>query len=242
MPFGGGSSETPRRVREIRLERVREDLWQAGATGEREARGARKKHRGERCAERVVCGLRNRLERRLQRERLSKRGSNAEEAALHTGLAGPRIEGLRVRKRKRCDAGKSLEQVGVVLVEAPRTTSPDADDALHVAAGQHRRDERGPETGVRLVRNRLLRGAVFVVRHRAARLERAAGQPGLRRKLEADEALGKAVHGFATEDVSVGVEQEAVGRIGLQQLGDLLDEPLQDRVELEDACQRLCRL
>ena len=58
-------------------------------------------------------------------------------------------------------------------------------------------------------------------------------KPLLRRELEADDSLEQAVDGRAAQHPALGVEQEAVHRLRAQQLGDLVHEPLQHRLQLE---------
>ena len=82
---------------------------------------------------------------------------------------------------------------------------------------------------------------VIVREGRAAARDRPAGEPLLRRELETDDLLREAVHGRAAEDPALCVEQVAVDRLRAQELGHLVDEPLQHGVQLELARHDLRR-
>ena len=61
----------------------------------------------------------------------------------------------------------------------------------------------------------------------------APGQALLGRELKADDVLGKAVNRRAAENAALGVDEIAVDGLRAQELGDLVHEPLQHRVQLE---------
>ena len=49
------------------------------------------------------------------------------------------------------------------------------------------------------------------------------------------------MHGSAAQHAALAVVEVAVGCVGLEQLGDLVDEPLEHRADLELAAQDLRR-
>ena len=72
-------------------------------------------------------------------------------------------------------------------------------------------------------------------------MDRKRGESSVDGELEADELLGQAVDRRTAQHAALLVEQEAVGRVGVQELCDLVGEPLQHALELEVAGQHLRR-
>jgi hypothetical protein len=110
---------------------------------------------------------------------------------------------------------------------------------MHRVAPTQRGDERCRESCICVARNRRLERAVGRRGDRLSLLQGPAGQSAVGWKLEAEGVLRQPLHGRAAQDVPVGVEQVAVGGVDPEQLGDLLDQPLEHRLELQVARESL---
>ena len=197
-------------------------------------------HGRARAAERVRGRLGQRVERLLAGDRLAEHGGDPVEAALDPGLARALGEALGVAKGERGQVGERLEQPGVALGEAPlRVARADAEDAHHLARPAHRRHDRAAEALVARVRDRFRQVLVVVGEHGPAAGDRATREAAVGGELEADDALERAVDGGTAQHPAVLVEQEAIHRLGSEQRCHLVDEPLQDRVQLQLARDRL---
>jgi hypothetical protein len=91
------------------------------------------------------------------------------------------------------------------------------------------------------VRDRLADVVVVGGDERVPLPEREAGEAAPGGELEVDERRIEAVHGGAAKDAPPGFVEVAVGRVGFEQLRDLVDEALKHRIELELAAQYLRR-
>ena len=204
---------------------------------------ARHQNGRARAAECLGRRLGQRIERRLQRHRLSERRGDPVKAALHAGLARVLLEALGVPQRECRKVREGLQELALGAGKPPGALArADPEDALDLPGPAHRRDDCAVESLVRRVRDGLGNLLVVVGESGAAARDRPPGETAIRRELEADQLLRQAVHGGAAKNVSLGVEQEAVDRFGLEEPGNLVDEPLQDGVELELARHDLRRL
>ena len=70
---------------------------------------------------------------------------------------------------------------------------------------------------------------------------RSAGETLTHRKLEAEQPGGETVHRDAAEDAAFAVEEIAVGGIGVEELGELVGQPLQHHRQVELAAQHVRR-
>ena len=220
-------------------QRRREPLRQPMRARERKGFRLRHQHRRAGAAERVGGGLRDGLEGRRARERLPEHRGDPIEAPLDTSLAGAAGERLGVPERERGEPCECLEHVGVALGELLAAPPSDPEHALHVVAPAHRGHDRLGETLVARVRHRIGQVAVPAADERPAFANREPRQPLRGTELEADEPGLEAVHGRATERPSLPVEEEAVRCVRLKQVGELVDEPLEHRVQIELAAQHL---
>src|SRR5919205_1442032 len=89
------------------------------------------------------------------------------------------------------------------------------------------------------MRHRVCELVVLLHHDRPPRAEGLPGDALLALELEADELRRQAVHGRAPERAARRVEEVAVGGVDGEELGDLVDEELEHRVELELAAERL---
>ena len=89
------------------------------------------------------------------------------------------------------------------------------------------------------MRHRVRQVAVPAADERPSLADREAGKPLRRRELEADERRLEPVHGGATQRASLSVEEVAVRRICLEELRDLVDEPLEHGGQIELTAQYL---
>jgi len=115
-------------------------------------------HRCERAVDRLGRGVRRSVQRLRARERLGEQRRDARGHPVDACLACPLGEGLRVPECERGETRERLEEIEVVLLEAPLRSGAhaDAENAPHVAAPNHRRHERLDEAEVRIVRHLML--------------------------------------------------------------------------------------
>src|SRR5205085_2351377 len=145
-------------------------------------------------------------------------------------------------ERERRETREGLQHVRIARREGAAATPADPEDSERLAAPHHRRDHRARETAVCRVRDRIRRSLVFRGDYGPSAAQRLARDALLGRELEADELLRQAVDGGASQRSTRRVEEVTVGRVDSEELGDLVDELLQHRVEPELARERLRRL
>ena len=220
-------------VSEIRRQLVRPDRLEAAAR--------RHEHGGRGSSERLGGRLRDRLERRGARQRLPEHGRDPVEAALNPRLPCALREHLGVPQRERREPGESLENARVPLREAAALATTDAEHAAHLVAPGHRRRDHVGEAFVRRMRNRRRDLAVRALDQRPTFANRGAGEPVGRRELEAEQRLPEAVHRDAAEEPALVVEEVAVGGVCVEQLGELIGQPLEDDRQLELAAEDVGR-
>src|SRR5215218_2083186 len=214
VPRGLGEREW-----ELQLAHLRRKLVRAG---DGEVAALRRDDGAEVTAERLDRGLRGRVQRLGERERLAEQLGDPVEGLLDARLMRPLAEALRVAERERREARERLEQLQVAVVEgAAPIPDADAEHAAGLAGPDHRRHERP--------RNPLVCGM------------RELGDALVRLHLESDEPCVDAVDGGAVEDAARLVEEVAVGSVRSEELRDLPDEALKHRVELQLARHHLRR-
>src|SRR5581483_11425138 len=170
---------------------------------------------GEVGAEGVRRRLRGSVEGLLERQRFAEQRRDAVEAALDSRLPHARLEALGVPQRERGERREGLEQLLVVGAEAPLAVAQrHAQQPERLAGRGHGSEERIRKLLVRRMRNRVS----------------VALSP---RELETDQALVEAVDRGAAQHAALAIEQVAVGGVGVKQRRQFLDEPAQQRVELE---------
>ena len=196
-------------------------------------------HRGGGTPESLRRSLCDRLERRRAGERLTERGGDPVEAALDSCLPRALRKRLGVTYCERGEAGERLEHPGVAGPEAAAAAPPDSEHAAHLSAPRHRRSRHVGETLVRRVRDGALDRAVRALDERPPLADRRAGQPLVHRELEAEQRFVEAVHGDAAERPALAVEDVAVGCVGVEQIGELVGEPLEDDGKVELAAERV---
>ena len=217
------SSELDEHARELVQRRRAEDRRRRASSTAALRRRARRPRPG-RARRRSPCA------RAARRARSRSGRSRAGPASGARAL----LEALRVPQRERREVREGLQQPRRRPREAPLgVAGADAEDAHHLAGPAHRRDDRAAEVLVDRVRDRLRQCGVVVREHRPATCDRAPREASVGGKLEADEALEQAVYRSAAEHAALGLDQETVHRLGVEQRGDLVDEPLQDRLQLE---------
>jgi hypothetical protein len=163
--------------------------------------------------------LRDRVERRRLREVLGQRRGDPVEAALHARLAHALLEACGVPNCERCETGERLEQVRLELAEeAVRVARRHAEHAAALSRPRHLGRDRAAETLVRPVRNGLAEPLVDRTPHR---------------ELELHELRVEPVDGRAAKNRMLGVEQVAIGRVRIEELGHLDDEPLENGLQPE---------
>ncbi len=85
------------------------------------------------------------------------------------------------------------------------------------------------------MRDRIADARVVGGDHGLAGAQRLSGDAARGRELEADQLARESVDGLAPQDLAVGIEDEAVRRVRLEQGGDLRDQALEDGVQLQVA-------
>ena len=220
-----------------------ERFGQLHRRGQRQAPRLRHQHCCCGAAERLGRSLSDRVQSRRLRERLGERRGDAEEAALDPRLADALFEARGVPHGQRREPRECLEQLGVGVVEvAFRVPRAHAEDATRIARPGHRCCDRAGEARVRLVRHGLLPVVVVVGEHGAALPEGFTGEPATRRELELQQRRVEPVDRGAAQNLALLVQQVTVGRVGVEQLRHLDDEPLQHGLQPQLAGDDLGRL
>ena len=198
-------------------------------------------HGGRAPSERLGSGLGDRLERRGAGQRLPEHRSDAVEAALDPRLPRALREHLGVAQRERGEPRERLEDVRVPVDEARSLAPPDAEHPVHLVAPEHRRGDHVGEAVVGRVRNRRRDLAVRALDQRPSLADGGARQALAHRELEVEQRPVEAVHRDAAEEAALAVEEVAVGGIGVEQLGELVGQPLQDDRQVELAAEHVRR-
>ncbi len=81
--------------------------------------------------------------------------------------------------------------------------------------------------------------AVRALDQRPALAHRRSGQPLVHGELEAEQRLVEAVHRDAAQQAALAVEEVTVGSVGIEQVGELVGEPLEDDRQVELAAERV---
>ena len=259
---GGGGSEPVAEPSVVEEPARGQDLAAAGAVGELGSRDAEMRcegvrelvtahelelgaepaeHRGRVPAERLGRGLRDRVQRLLLRQWLAQNRGDPEEAALDLGLACALLVRLRVPERNRREAGERFDQPEVGELEAAGLARADAEDAANLPEREDRRVHHLGELGVRGGRRRLLGLAESPPQHGLAGRDRLPDRARHRDRAP-DLALRDPQHGAADELRAARLQCPAVGRVGIHQRPDLLDEAVDHDVEAKVARQRLAGL
>src|SRR4051794_13677147 len=206
---------------EAGVEELRELLRHPLRPDDLETPAVREQHRGERPAERVRGGVPERVHRPREGERLAQRGRDLVEAALHPRLAVALLERLGVLERQRRKACEGIQRRLRRRRERSLLARERADDAADLAAVLDRRAEHGCEPAQRA-------GTAYdAPRGHRGRRQRVRGL------LRADARRIRADRGAAGERGTVVLERPALGRVGADDAHDLLDQPREDRVDLE---------
>ena len=201
----------------------------------------RPEYRGRVAAERLGSRLSDRIERLLLGQRLAQHSRDPVEAALDLRLPRALLVRLGVPERNRGEARERLDQAQVRLLEATGLARADAEDAADLAEGEDRRIHHLCERRVAARGRRLLGLGELAPQHRLAGGDRVADRAGNRNRA-ADLLLGEPEHGAADELGAAGEERPAVGRVGVHERAELLDESLDHRVEAQVARERLAGL
>ena len=159
------------------------------------------------------------------------------EAALDPGLTRALREHLGIAQRQRRETGECLENVRVALLEPASLAPTDTEDTEHLVAPEHRSGDHVRETVVRRVRNRRRDLAVGAVDQGPALARGCSRQAVTGRKLEAHQRAREPVHGDAAEMATLAVEQVAIRGVRVEQLRELVGEPLQDDRQVQLAAQ-----
>ena len=201
----------------------------------------RDEHGGRAPAERLGRGLGDRLERRGAGERLPEHRRDPVEAALDPRLPRALREHLGVPQRERGEPRERLEDVRVPLREAAPLAPADAEHPAHLVAPEHRRGDHVGEAVVGRMRHRRGDLAVRALDQRPPLADGGAGEALAHRELEAEQRAVEAVHRDAAEEAALAVEEVAVGGIGVEELGELVGQPLQDDRQVELAAEHVRR-
>ena len=119
--------------------------------------------------------------------------------------------------------------------------APDAEHPVHLVAPEHRRGDHVGEAVVGRVRNRRRDLAVRALDQRPSLTDGGAGQALAHRELEVEQRPVEAVHRDAAEEAALAVEEVAVGGIGVEELGELVGQPLQHDRQVELAAEHVRR-
>ena len=205
---------------------------------------ARHQHGGRVAAERLGRGLGDRVEVSAQRERLAEQRRDPVEAALDPRLARRSLEALGVPQRERRErrrtprAARRRRSENVrVASRIPTPSTPRASPPQTIGATSAPR-----EALVGGVRHGSRDRAVALAITGRPRARRRRREPWSGENSNPTSARVEAVHRGAAKHAALGVEQVAVGRVGVEQLGHLLDEPLEHGLELELARHDLRRV
>ena len=220
-------------VAQIRRQLVRPDRFEAPARGP--------EYSGRAASERFGRRLGDRLERRGARERLPEHRGDPVEASLDPRLPFALREHLGIPDRQRRETRERLEDVRVPAHEATALAPADAEHAAHLVAPGHRRGDHVCEAAVRRVGNRLRDFAVRALDQRPRLPDGRTGEAVSQRKLETEQPSVEPVDRDAAEETTLAVEEVAVGGIGVEELCELVRQPLQHDRQVELAAEHVCR-
>ena len=216
-PVACRTGEDCGRLRHAFCESLRDLARKAVKGYELEPTRAWHEHRRKRAAQSLARSMRHGVQRRRLRQRLRERRGDPVEPSLHARLAHALLEARRVPNGERGKPREGLEQIGLELVEtALGVASGHTEHAAGLSGPRHRRGNRTGKAVVGRMRDRL---------------PEAISDLALCRKLELEKLGIEPVHGCTAKEGSVGVVEVAVGRVGIEELGHLDDEPLEHGLE-----------
>ena len=240
-PFGRCTEERPVMLRRPLLEDASELLRKLVRPDGLEAAARGDEHGGRAAPERLRGSLGDRLERGRAGERLTEHRGDPVEAALDPRLPSALGEHLGVAQRKRRESCERLEDARVPLLEAAARAPTDSEHAAHLVAPGHRSGHHVGESVVGRVRDRSGDLAVRALDQRCTFPHRCAGKTMADRELEAEQPRRETMDRDAAEDAALAIEEVAIRSIGVEELGELVGEPLEDHRQVELAAQHMRR-